>query len=880
VNPQPVNPQPADAARLPLSAAQEAIWLEQCLRPDVSNGGFFSVTLRGRVADEQVRRACLAVTARHPALRCTAHSDDPAQGGGGSGGGGPYLIAHPSARILDFTVLALPCEPAGEREAARAWQRSRPVSWDLAARPPVCFNLLIHGEDRRTLVVDVHHIGFDGRSKFAFARQFGEQLRALRDGGADTVHDAAVHDEPAAAPHDPQVPDDEVEAAARFWLEQGLHDLPPLRLPVPDSARGAGEMGGTDTLHLPQHTLEHLSSLVKAQGTSLLSGLLAGLCAQLWCYGNSHAVLAVPADTSTPQTRESIGLQVNTVPCIVPLGAHPTFRELVQRCGEALSHVNTFRTLPFPLVLRRLRRMTGNDLGYSFFSTLSVSYPRVRHDDAAIPGVALEWDMFAPNASRSFDLTLQLRQDGEAAYGRLDYSTAVFDAPTARDFVALFGRALQQAATPDEPLSLRFPARAPTMTSPPRDRHAVRAAGGPERVVCTVGGQPITTADVELAARELKARPGEPVAAPGSRDYDSILRLVAALEAGLPIQSAPARPDGHDHPPLGPAWAASQREAATAVHQALGRPARILNLHAPCSEAFAAAILRALAEAIPVDIPDADWTPERPELDRLVQAPPGTCVDAPLDLLRRVAAGPPPTAAAFALPMIQFMPHDDLAVLAASRPVVLILSDAPAGLLGWHRLAMHDDDSWSRAPGITESGRELAVVVDGRIVPDSITGLLAAGGEGREPAATSYRARAGGGVLRLLGRDAERTASGAATTVPEQVERFLARIPGIADAGALWNTAAGRFELTLVVRGGAPTATGSAGQDQERAWRAAIRRAWPGPDFGSPPHRVRLVPALPRTGHGDVDRAALRTPASAPGAPDTPGARVADPLTL
>ncbi|MFK8908601.1 condensation domain-containing protein [Streptomyces sp. YS-3] len=452
----------------PLTLAQESIWLEQLRHPDRLNAGFFFVTISGAVRAESVASACAAVCRRHPELRGTVVDRDQRY----------WFQINDLDDVFEFESVALPCPPLGEREATRTWFLARrPLEWDLTSRAPIRLILLDHGGDRRTLVVVVHHIAFDGRSKFVFARQFSQALREAREHGGGAAPDW----EPAAPLTDPDELDEAALAAAtRYWQDRDLPSFPSLVLPRPDHADPAPGMAATPRFELPESLFDRLGAVTAKAGTSFFSGLLAATAAHLGRYGNEQLALCIPADTSTEATRDRIAMQVSMVPCAITLERGATFRDTVATAGRAISDVDRFRRVPFHLLMRELRRSYGADVGAGVFDRLGVSYPRVAADVGQVPGLRLDWEFFAPNSSQSFQTTLQLRKTPNAVFGRLDYTIPVFDADTAQEFIDGWCRTLHEVLTdPDAPVVRRAVAGPGFQAS----REAVPASGNGTAVV-------------------------------------------------------------------------------------------------------------------------------------------------------------------------------------------------------------------------------------------------------------------------------------------------------------------------------------------------------------------------------------------------------------
>lgn len=428
---------------VPLTMAQEPVWLEQLRHPEQVNAGFFVVTMSGTVEADAVAGACAEVCRNHPELRGTIVDQDNRY----------WFRINDAETVFEIEYPIVPCAPGAENETARAWYLARrPLTWDLTSRAPIRFFLLDHGDERRTLVIAVHHIAFDGRSKFVFARQFVSALREIRAG----VRPAAAVEAVAPLAGSDDLDKAGLAAATTYWQGHDLRTFPSLVLPAPSRVDPVSSMAATSRFELPEQRLRRLAALTTEAGTSFFSGLLAVTAAQLGRYGNDRFALCIPADTSTAATRERIAMQVNMVPCVIEHAPRAGLRDLVTTAGRALADIDRFRRVPFHLLMRELRQSYGVDIGPSIFDRFGVSYPRVAADFGEVPGLVLDWDFFAPNSSQSFQVTLQLRKTPEGVFGRLDYATSVFDAETAEDFVSGWHETLERAlADPDEPLSRR-----------------------------------------------------------------------------------------------------------------------------------------------------------------------------------------------------------------------------------------------------------------------------------------------------------------------------------------------------------------------------------------------------------------------------------------
>ncbi|GIH02016.1 hypothetical protein Rhe02_00830 [Rhizocola hellebori] len=374
-----------------LTLAQQAIWFEGVLRPEVSNTGFFSVSLTGEADLALILRSCAAIVARHPALRCLVRLVD----------GQPWLQELPSWTPIGFQTLDLECPPGEEMTASAAWQvAAGKQSWDLTRETPIHFTLLRHGPGRCTLVVAAHHLCFDGRSKFLFAREFG----CLMSGGQL---------DPGPVPTFRPLPDLEaLHEANVFWGSLDLGSVAPLGLPHGPGPDGGGPIGTVD-FGLPSGTQETLRELAAAAGTNLFGGLLAALGCLFYAYGNERMVFTLPADVSSRLGPPSIGLAVNSVPVYLQLPRAATFAEALAAGREACAQVRRFRSVPFT----RLAAAGARNL----FGSVSVSFMRAAVDIPAIAGLQARWNFLAPNTAQTCDLMFHLRDAPDGIPARLDH---------------------------------------------------------------------------------------------------------------------------------------------------------------------------------------------------------------------------------------------------------------------------------------------------------------------------------------------------------------------------------------------------------------------------------------------------------------------------
>ncbi|MBQ1075638.1 hypothetical protein KBX06_21090 [Micromonospora sp. C31] len=786
----------ATAVTRPVSAAQLALWAEEQLDPSVSSSGYFFVTFLGPVRPEELRASALAVLRRHEPLRSVLRTT----------GDALRQLVLPAEAALVFETVEVPCPVGDEADGVAAWMRRGEDTrrWDLGTEAPIRFHLLVHGEDRASLVFSVHHAGFDGRSKFVVAQDFTAFLVGVRAG------DPPVAD-PLPHPVLPE-PDAETRAAAvAYWIE-ALADAPePMALPggcVP----GRRGVVTTATTRLDRDLVRGLRSLAERHGATTFTTLVAALGGQLAGYGNPRGVLGIAADVGDAGTRAVAGVQINVVPMLVRVGRGT---DPVVEAGAALDRLRRFRRVPFGDILARVPEHGTRRLA----TQLGISFPRppagLRLD---VRGLGSRWSFFTPNTSATFEKTLQLRADWPDCLVRLDYRAETMGTREAEEFVADFHASVADLVAGVAVRSSRRPAAATAPAGIVEDRPVRpfevlrdRAAWDPLGVALTVPGASITFRDLLGAVTD---DPGTPDAA-SVTGTDPVRRLAMLVRSGDAAAGRPAGPAGGGDTLLWPATEPTvlRIEATAAWHR--GATVRLSDDAA----AAASGVGRICAPF------------------RFTQA-----------LAEAVPAGAPVT---LVLPLGQLQVTAALADWRAAGATVGAYHVVGDEATGWVEPA--DDPVRPPLlvplPGVSYSVRS----VDGVPLPVRVPGgLHVSSGAFPEPMDTGLAGRVtGADRVEYLGPSRRRHLRHHGFIDVRLVEAVLHAHPGVREAAVVLR-ATPRGPAAVAVVAPAPGAAVGPGEI-----RAAMRRRLEGFDL---PGRIQVVGELPRTDRGEVDRASLAQP--------------------
>ena len=457
-------------AELPLSHAQQRLWMIHRMAPDSTAYHFpIVVRLRGPLDVPALRAALADLTARHETLRTVIGHRD----------GEPFQRVLPAgqARPEPVVVRAAPHEV---REVVRA-ALGRP--FDLATEPPLRVTLV--AVDRPTepgaaappaehvLVLLLHHIATDEWSDRPFLRDLATAYAARRAGRAPDWPPLPVqYADYTLWQHrllgDPADPESLAGRQLAYW-RTALAGMPEeLALPADHPRSGRPDAAAAElTVDLPVEVTTRLRRLARQTGTStfmVVHALVAALLHRLGA-GTDIPLGAPIAGRSDAALDDLVGFFVNTLVLRTDVSGDPSFAELLARVRQTDLAAFSHQDVPFEAVVEAVNP-TRSILRNPLFQVMVVHRPPVAPWPGLV-GVTVVDEPVEPTAAR-FDLVFDVAEESvPAAAGadddrdpprllrwRLKYRTDLFERATV---AALGARLCRLAATvaddPTLPLS-------------------------------------------------------------------------------------------------------------------------------------------------------------------------------------------------------------------------------------------------------------------------------------------------------------------------------------------------------------------------------------------------------------------------------------------
>jgi amino acid adenylation domain-containing protein len=443
----PIAP-PADRSALPLSFAQQRLWLLDRLEPGST---VYNLPLAYRVAgplDVAALEASLGeVVRRHEVLRTTFAA--------GEEGSEPRQVVSPFRSFL-LPLADLSALPARAREAEAdrltAAEASRP--FDLAAGPLFRAALLRTAPRDHRLLLAMHHIVSDGWSVDVLMGELSALYRALAAGEPSPLVELPIQYGDFAAWQRGWLTGAVLEEQLAYWRRQLAGAPEALDLPT-DHPRPAVETsrGAHLTTPLPPPLAAAAQAFSRERGVTLFMTLLAAFATQLHRYtGATDVLLGSPvAGRNRAEIEGLLGFFVNTLVMRADLAGDPSFETLVGRVRETALAAYARQDLPFERLVEELAPQRS--LARSPIFQVSFVLGVEEESRELAPGMPLE-PLPVDYRTSKFDLTLALDLRDGVLIADLEYRTDLLDPATVERWAGHYAHLLAAAlASPAAPVS-------------------------------------------------------------------------------------------------------------------------------------------------------------------------------------------------------------------------------------------------------------------------------------------------------------------------------------------------------------------------------------------------------------------------------------------
>jgi aspartate racemase len=424
---------------LPLSFAQQRLWLLNQLEPGSSayNIPFF-FDLKGDLHVDVLEQSLTEILCRHEVLRTHyAQSND-----------GPIQRISPAEplRIPLLDLTSLP-ETAQREEATRLAFTDATKPFDLEkVEPMLRANLLRFARNHYVLLLNVHHIAFDGWSLGVLVTELNSIYAAFLQRKKSPLPELPVQYADYTVWQHDSIRENDFEAQWQYWRQVLRGPLPILELPA-DYPRPAiqSHKGGDVSFNFSKELSCALHAVSKREELTIFVVLLTAFKILLLRYsGQDDILVGTPvAHRNRTEIEHLIGFFLNTVVVRSDLSGNPTFRTLLRRVQEGVLGAYAHQEMPFEKLVEQLhphRDVSRTPVFQTMFSLLPIA------EALRLPDLEPSHLEFH-NSSAQFDLSLTMMDSADRISGSFSFNADLFEKDTISRMAGHFEMILQGMAS-------------------------------------------------------------------------------------------------------------------------------------------------------------------------------------------------------------------------------------------------------------------------------------------------------------------------------------------------------------------------------------------------------------------------------------------------
>ncbi|MFN8439525.1 MAG: amino acid adenylation domain-containing protein [Caldilineaceae bacterium] len=434
---------------LPLSFAQQRLWLLQQLNPE---SGFFNMPLafhlQGTLDVAALRASFCEIVRRHEILRTTFPSlaGEPIQ-----------QIAPATNELLAFSQIDLQVLDGAHHEQVVSMMAEDEAAkpFDLATGPLLRIKLLRRSAVEHVLLLTMHHIVGDDWSNVLLMQELRAIYNAFARGEISPLPELSLQYGDFAHWQRSWLQGPQLSDQLDYWRKH-LADAPPLlQLPL-DRPRPAQQryVGNTINADLSLPVLHKLHELSRQQQATPHMVLFAAFSTLLARYsGMDDLVIGVPvANRTHAQVEPLVGCFLNTLALRLKFHNQPSFLELLHQVKQVTTRGYENQDLPIEEVIKATAAKP--QLSHSPLFQVMFNYLQDHQQQLQIPGLSIS-PLAVENHTAKFDLTLTATAGEKNLTLSWEYNSDLFEAATIQRMACHFEQLLEAAlADPAIPVSI------------------------------------------------------------------------------------------------------------------------------------------------------------------------------------------------------------------------------------------------------------------------------------------------------------------------------------------------------------------------------------------------------------------------------------------
>jgi hypothetical protein len=398
--------------------------------------------LRGPLDADALVGSLRHVVERHEALRTNVTRVD-----------GCVVQVVDSAAGLQVAFCDLARLPADEQAAGleQALDEQAHARLELERELPIRARLIRLDCDDHALLLTIHHVVCDAWSVGIVLRELADSYAAARRGRRVDLPEPSIQFGDFTSWQSEWLTSPAAQRQREYWARQLAGASPRLDVPV---LRARETVRETDKvvlpLNFPQALAGALATTARQAHTTTYGALLAAVAATLHSYGGQEDVLVATTRMlrTAPETRNVVGLFLNSLLLRLDLGGDPSFDDLLERQRDTLAEAHLNADLPFLALAEQLgfdHEMPGRPSRELSLNFVDSSFPALKPsledvDVEPITPRARHVQTWSPTWDGEI-VCLGLRAQPQGLVGELSYNQKIWSRPHALEF----GRRLNHA---------------------------------------------------------------------------------------------------------------------------------------------------------------------------------------------------------------------------------------------------------------------------------------------------------------------------------------------------------------------------------------------------------------------------------------------------
>ena len=302
--------------------------------------------------------------------------------------------------------------------------------FDLSQGPLLRIKILRLQKDDHWLLLNIHHIIFDGWSFKVLFRELKTLYKAFAANLSSPLAPPTIQYRDYSSWQRKRFSDETLQVQLTYWKKQLGRQLPVNQLPT-DRIRPAIQsyQGASHRLLLPATLTQKLTILSQQSQVTLFMTLLAAFKLLLYRYsGQEDIVVGTPiAGRNHRKIEDIVGFFVNSLVLRTDLSDNPSFNQLLNRVRQVTLDAYAHQDLPFEKLveeLQPLRDLSHSPLFQVWFNMVDITENSLGLDDIEVENLP-----YFENTAK-FDLSLLIQSERSEITCEFVYNTCLFEANT------------------------------------------------------------------------------------------------------------------------------------------------------------------------------------------------------------------------------------------------------------------------------------------------------------------------------------------------------------------------------------------------------------------------------------------------------------------